>query len=295
MEGVNMYNLTAIYWIKDEARYVPEWIEFHLLQGYDHFILYDNASTDGLAEIVRPYTDSGLLEIRHYPAGLQRAKNFWLAEYCCIEQRGKSKWIDFRSIDERVFSPLGVSVPVILEAYESYGGLAVAWEEFNFSGHHVRPVGLLIENYIQTCVDQGHHIKTIVQPKYAVAFAGNPHNFTYIDNKYTVTENEIRVDGAHIHNAYTFNKIKCHHYNTLSEEEFNIKMNKGGLDHGPVLENVRREQAERIWKYMHGEDPQFGASIFGWNNELVKWAIPVREAITNRYKGNEHLLKEINH
>lgn len=291
-----MYNLTAIYWIRNEARYIPEWIEFHLLQGYDHFILYDHDSTDNLAEIVKPYTDAGLLEIRHYPSYLKIAKNFWLAEQCCADQRGKSKWIDFRSIDERIFSPMEfLQIPDILKNYEVYGGLSVAWEEFNFNGHKIRPAGLLIENYTQTCVDQGHHIKTIVQPQYAVAFAGNPHNFSYLNGRYAVTENGTKVDGAHCHTDYSFKLIKCHHYNTLSEEEFNNKMNKGGLDHGPALEGVRREQAERIWTYMHGEDPQFGTSIFGFNDELIKWTPIVRQAIKDRYRGLEHLLSEINH
>src|ERR1700688_462091 len=93
-----MHQLSAIYWIKDEAPYIPEYIEFHLLQGYNHFILDDNGSTDNLINIVWPYLSAGLLEIRHYPPELIRAKNFWLDEECCIEKRGKSKWIDFRSI-----------------------------------------------------------------------------------------------------------------------------------------------------------------------------------------------------
>jgi hypothetical protein len=46
-----MKRLTAIYWVKDEARYIPEWIEFHLMQGFEHFILYDNNSTDGSSNI----------------------------------------------------------------------------------------------------------------------------------------------------------------------------------------------------------------------------------------------------
>ena len=60
-----MKNLTSIYWIKDEARYIPEFIEFHLLQGFDHFIFYDNKSIDNLTEIIFPYIESGLAEIRY--------------------------------------------------------------------------------------------------------------------------------------------------------------------------------------------------------------------------------------
>ncbi len=295
MGSVNMFNLTAIYWVKNESRYIPEWIEFHLMQGYDHFILYDNKSTDGLLETTKPYIEAGLLEIRYYPYDLKESKNFWLAKECCTEQRDKSKWIDFRSIDERVFCPTGQLVPDFLKDYEQYGGVAVAWEEFGFNGHKTRPKGLLIENYTQTCKDLGHHIKTIIQPEYALEFAGNPHNFVFINDKYTVTENFNRIDGAHSHNDYSYKKIKAHHYNTLSEEEFNRKMNKGGVDHGPHTEDVRREQAERIWMYMHGEDPEWGQTIFGHNEELTYWTYHVRNALLARYKDYENLLKEINH
>ena len=73
-----MYNLTSIYWIKDEVRYIPEYIEFHILQGFDHFIFYDNKSTDNLLEVIKPYIDSGLVEIRYYPDNVINKKNFCL-------------------------------------------------------------------------------------------------------------------------------------------------------------------------------------------------------------------------
>ena len=289
-----MHDVTAIYWIKNEARYMPEWIEFHLLQGYDHFILYDNKSTDKLLEVAKPYLDAKLLEIRYYPPELTTSKNFWLAIQCLQEQVGKSRWLDFRSLDERTFCPTGQQVPDFLKDYEEYGGVAVAWEEFAFNGHITRPKGLLIENYTQTAKDFGHHIKTIVHPGCAIQFE-TPHNYTYHAGWYTVNENYRKTPRPFMHDDYTFNKIKAHHYNTLSEEEFNVKMNKGGLDCGPQTEDVRREQADRIWKYMHGQDPEYGDTIFGYNDELVKWTPIVREAIHLRFKNYEHLLEDINH
>jgi hypothetical protein len=41
MEEDVMHKFTSIMWVKDECKYIPEWIEFHLIQGVDHFILYD--------------------------------------------------------------------------------------------------------------------------------------------------------------------------------------------------------------------------------------------------------------
>lgn len=290
-----MFNLTGVYWVKDEARYIPEYVEFHLLQGFDHFIFYDNGSTDNLLNIVKPYIDLNIIEIRKYPPGLDRAKNMWLSEQCCATEKGRSKWIHFHSIDERIFCPTGKSIPNFLKDYESYGGVAVAWEEFNSNDHKNRPEGLIIENYTQTCKDLHHHIKTIIQPEFALGFAGNPHISVYTNGKYAVTENFTRVETAHAPYDYSYKLIKNHHYRTLSKEEFDIKMNKGALDHGPSQENIRREQANDEWSYAHGGPSRWGQTTLGYNEDLFKFVNIVKLAIKVRYEGLEHLLKDINH
>jgi hypothetical protein len=296
-----MFNLTAIYWIKDEARYLPEWIEFHLLQGYDHFILYDNGSRDYLLDVIKPYGD--LIEIKFYPMNLTRPKNMWLSEQCCVEQRGRSKWLDFRSLDERVFCPDGRTVPEFLRDYEEFGGVAVGWTEFNSRGggpdqffdHVKRPEGLIIENYTQAGRDSSCHIKTIVRPETAVSFIGTPHNFTYLPGYYTVTENKVRVDGSHSPQDYTMNKIKCHHYRTMSREEFDIKMNKGVLDHGPAQENLKRTAMESEWVYHHFGVPERPIEL-SYNNDLVGWSLGIKKAVRARYTGElEPLLQFVNH
>lgn len=290
-----MFNLTGIYWVKDEARYIPEYIEFHLLQGFDHFIFYDNGSTDNLLEIIKPYLDLNIVEIRKYPPGLDRAKNMWLSEQCCATEKGRSKWIHFHSIDERIFCPDGKLITQFLKDYEQYGGVSVAWEEFNSNYHMYRPEGLIIENYTETCKDTMCAIKTIVQPEFALGFMGHPHNCVYTSGKYAVTENFTRVDTAHAPFDYSFKKIKNHHYRTLSSEEFNIKMNKGVLDHGPSQELIRREQAEDEWNWCHGFPSRWGQTTLGYNDDLLKFVAPVKLAIKARYEGLESLLKEINH
>ena len=39
--------------MKNEGQYLEEWIEFHRLVGCEHFILYDNDSTDDTVEILQ--------------------------------------------------------------------------------------------------------------------------------------------------------------------------------------------------------------------------------------------------
>jgi len=49
--------------IKDEAPYIPEWIEFHRGVGVEHFFLYDNLSSDGSKEVLEPWVRAGLVTL----------------------------------------------------------------------------------------------------------------------------------------------------------------------------------------------------------------------------------------
>ena len=49
------YELTACLKFKDAARFLPEWIEFHQLVGFEHFYLYNNNSSDDYRGALAPY------------------------------------------------------------------------------------------------------------------------------------------------------------------------------------------------------------------------------------------------
>ena len=62
------YSLTATVLVQNEARWLPEWLEYHLLPviGVEHFYLYDDdsngiGSIDELDSTLAPYVDAGLL------------------------------------------------------------------------------------------------------------------------------------------------------------------------------------------------------------------------------------------
>ena len=49
--------------IQDEARWIPEWLEYHALDavGVEHFFLYDDGSRDELSQALEPYILDGLV------------------------------------------------------------------------------------------------------------------------------------------------------------------------------------------------------------------------------------------
>lgn len=282
-----MKNLTAIYWIKNETIYLPEYIEFHLLQGFDYFIFYDNKSDDNLLEIMSPYIDEGLVEIRYYPEDLKTSKNFWLMHYCISEQKGKTKWLHFHAVDERLFCLDGTNLVEFLKNYENFGGLSVGWYLFNSNGHEKRPEGLIIDNYTNASYDPLCHIKTIIQPDKTFSTIGTPHNFVF-DNTYAVDENFNIVKTSFNSENYSLNKILLHHYYTMSREEYNIKQSKGLLDINQ--EDSFRQGFEEGWIHAHSDSLKYHHNDF-----LCKFSEKVKKNIKDRYINKPNLLQYINH
>ena len=49
--------------LQDEARWLPEWMEYHLALGVGHFFLYDDGSTDTLEASLGPYREAELVTL----------------------------------------------------------------------------------------------------------------------------------------------------------------------------------------------------------------------------------------
>jgi hypothetical protein len=149
--------------MKNEARYVAEWIEFHAAVGCSKFFLYDNESTDETRAVVEPYVRSGLVELTSWP----RQPGQLTAYAHALDQRFRRRdagWVAFIDLDEFLV-PEGSSVLEALEPFSDCAAVAVHWLVFGSSGHIDRPGGLVIENYTWRLPEQhsaNQHYKTIV-------------------------------------------------------------------------------------------------------------------------------------
>ena len=59
--------LTVATMFKNERRWLREWLEFYLMMGVEHFLLYDNNSTDHPVEILEPYIEAGYVTYISWP------------------------------------------------------------------------------------------------------------------------------------------------------------------------------------------------------------------------------------
>jgi glycosyl transferase family 92 len=121
------YELTACLKFKNAARFLPEWIEFHQIVGFEHFYLYNNNSTDDYLEVLAPYRDEGSVTLYEWP----QTPAFPAAdEHCVANHQHEARWIAFLDDDEFLFPSKGESVQKVLRQYEQYPALAVHWFMF---------------------------------------------------------------------------------------------------------------------------------------------------------------------
>jgi hypothetical protein len=105
-------SICAIF--KDEAPYLPEWIEFHRLVGVERFFLYDNGSGDGGREVVEPWVRAGVVSVFDCSTPLAEGGQGRAYADALNRARGRTRWLAFIDLDEFLFSPGGLALPDVL-------------------------------------------------------------------------------------------------------------------------------------------------------------------------------------
>ncbi len=234
---------------RDEAPYLQEWIEFHLLQGVGHFYLYNHRSDDYYWAVLGPYVEEGIVTLTRW----MRDPPQFSAYNDALDNFGKdNRWMAFIDIDEFLYAPTGFKLTDVLASplYEHdvdgkpIGGLAVRWNIFGSNGHQTKTDGLVIERFTRRPALPDKHIKTIVKTAYAKSVGKNPHVFDF--NYRAVAVNE---SGRALPKEYAITEpepneiIRINHYHIKSREEYfqrkTLPDSGSGLPNGNLAERFR--------------------------------------------------------
>lgn len=262
------YRLSIAAIMKNEAPYVEEWIQYHLAVGVEHFYIYDNGSTDGMADILAPYAKSGLVTYRFFP-GIARqipAYNDALQNY-----RNQSRYIAFIDTDEFLFPVVpGTTIPQLVDeilALDPHaGGVAVNWRMFGSSHLEKKPEGGVLKNFLWRAAEDGRGndcIKTIVDPR-KVAFFNHVHYPIYCLGWHSVDENGVPVSGWS-HPMDALKKIRINHYFTKSKEEWIARRSLGRADSADRATDRTMEEF-----YQHDNNDLYDDSILPYAEHLKK-------------------------
>ena len=254
------FSLSTCAIFKNEAPFLREWIEFHKLQGCEHFYLYNNNSTDSFQDVLAPYIDLGEVTLIDWPYTYANGNHDeWIsiqagAYLDCIKRYGhESVWMVFIDIDEFLFSPSGKIIPRILRRYFRQGAVGVYWRIFGTSNVEDIPERRCLIETLTYCTTARNSLnwlfKSIVRPD-CVSSTDSVHFFTLKKGFRTVLSDKFGKEDIFLR-PYTepHADLRINHYLTRTEKHLRAKLQneaKRGRSHemSRYLESNRCNECE---------------------------------------------------
>ena len=236
------YELAIVAILKNEAPYIKEWIDYHLLAGVEHFYLYDNDSEDNLREVLQPYIKADVVDCESV-----EGKNAQMFVYNAAVDKLKfeCRYLAFIDADEFLLPRGSKSVKdvlhEVLDADPDAVALTVNWHVFGSGKQEKADFSRgVIERFLYRTPDDfevdkqlgNSHIKTIANPR-GIELMLIPHFAKYFNGLKAVDENG-NVISSYFNTSVPDEKIIINHYYIKSKEEFIQKVSRGRAD-TPVI------------------------------------------------------------
>ncbi len=228
----SLVKIACVAVVRDEERYIAEWIAYQLALGFDTVVLLDNNSSDQTKAIAAMFAPRHDIRVFDWP---MRTRDYQLRAYEFAARRFSQEfaWMAFFDTDEFLVLDAGATLKQRLAALPDAAAVAISWAMFGSSGHREAPAGLVIENFRKrSAPDFGPniHVKSIIRPKLMKA-TSNPHGFE-MDGPYVdLAGREPRWQWlGKLAAAPDYAGGKLHHYFTRSWSDWLAKLRRGYRD-----------------------------------------------------------------
>jgi glycosyltransferase involved in cell wall biosynthesis len=223
---------------KNEYEFVLEWLAFHRVIGFDHFIIADNESDDGTHELLTKLAGLGLVTVFDFPTSGARKPQLPAYSHILGARPRDIDVLAFIDADEFIL-PMGGAdslLPLMeqLFAPKDVSAVALNWATFGSSGHLFTEKGLVIERFTKSAVQTfgiNHHYKSIVRPDRVECFE-NPHHARLWWGRYVNTRGHDVVlhpkHGAGLSAEVVWADARVNHYAVKSVEEFVLGKSRKG-------------------------------------------------------------------
>lgn len=209
--------------MKNEKPYLKEWLEYHLMQGVEHFYLCDNDSTDGTEEYLEPYIKNGTITYIKQSGTNQQLKCY---ENIIAQYKDETTWLAIIDLDEYIVPLQKPDMRAFLSEFDDASEVSLNWMNYGDSEAVSRPSGLMTEFSTSHGRFLNHTVKSIVRPEKVIDFS------LFGANHYT------RVEGPSVNEYHkpvefmlNFNisadKARVNHYILKSFAEFLHKKGRG--------------------------------------------------------------------
>lgn len=211
----NKLSICAIF--RNEALYLKEWIEFHLLVGVEKFYLYNNRSDDDYMNILKPYMERNIVWLEQWnkepPTQLEAYRD-------CVIMNGEfSEWIAFLDIDEFLWSTKYNKITEALDTFpDQWNVIGVNWKCFGSGGQQEFINKPVIERFTlrkNSWIQANNFIKSIVRMNNGIFNFGDAH-YALLP---TYSPNGKLIPRSH-NPEHDYTILQINHYGSKSREEW---------------------------------------------------------------------------
>ena len=240
------YNIAIAAIFKGEDQYLREWIEFHRIVGVEHFFLYDNGDSESSRNILKPYTEAGIVTYIPFPEFDEKIlrssygrRNFSRLSMqnlamgdCVINYSSRFRWLLKIDIDEFLYPlPPHETLPEVFSLLDSekIKGMAFRASRFGPSGQEKNSSLPVIERFTKRYPDYDCNWKVAGKSSCIDSSAGyhTCHHFFY---RFDPLKKELT-------DAVTSKYVHLNHYYIKSREEYLAKIEYHSKGHKAGKEN----------------------------------------------------------
>lgn len=256
--------------VKNEGRYIREWLAYHSAIGFDHFFIFDNDSTDDTSDALRAAQNKGICSYQSWPTAPGSRPQLLAYQTGLHLARQETEWLAFIDADEFINLKQHRSIGDFLGSYSDADAIGINWRMFGSSSEKVYRPNLVIDRFryaSPVLFGANYLIKTIARTSALV----KPfiHTHSLVDGSVFVNADRTPLKDypAARQHAVSHDIIQINHYFTKSYEEWCAKKSRGKADFSPEHPDRLRSDSEfRIYDRNDEKDE----SILFWRDETIR-------------------------
>ena len=219
------YYLSICTIIKNE-RNLEEFITYYIIQGVEHFYIYDNDSTIPIKNRLNKYIFREKCTIINFSGHSMQMKSY---NHCLNNYGHETKWLCIFDGDEYILPKNKFTLRDFLSDYNDFHAIGINWVFYGTSFHDKKQDGFIIDKDRYTSNKLDKHIKTICQPLFT-KMCTNPHFVILNDPSKYIDPLKNTISGPFNNNLGNIEIIQLNHYYTRSLEESYEKEQRGRAD-----------------------------------------------------------------
>lgn len=224
--------------LRNQARFLREWVMYHAQVGVQSWYIYDNNSDDDIEDVMESLVQAGFNISRHvWPWIKTQEAGF---AHCALRARESCEWVGFIDVDEFFYSPLRLSLHDVISNQSGSGNnvaeIRTSCYSFGPSGlKHLPPQGVMVGYTCRLGAPERH--KSIVKPEALNSTLVNVvHHFHLSEGfRYVNADRGVLVINHYKYQVWEVFKEKFYRRVATYVADWQNEQNVGSKDRAPGL------------------------------------------------------------